>query len=376
MLPLATLTGLSVAVILVYPPTGALADAAAEAGPRGCVVSGDYETCLTDPEQVSNGHDTAIEDRLRQLTQSAGSGDVIRISEYTWTRPELARDLVAAKDRGVDVKVVLDGINKHDHNGGYTTLTDGGIPLTSCSHGSSCLGTHFSHNKLFLFDIGGVKQVAVTSTNLTTAQMALPNNMLKVSGDDKLYAFFLGYWNRLNAQSWTYDGDTWDDDDKVAAGSKSTYGYAYPRHSDNVLTVLNKVKECSGSHNRIMVAAALFTKPRVAIRDRLAALQDKLGCDVQVIVGDRDTESWVQAANSSGDLRNGKVSIFNSHNKLIMIDAKYGDEWQRAVWSGSHNLSGTSLRTNDETLAYVNDPRVEGRYAEYFDAMMARATGT
>ncbi|ADD45340.1 phospholipase D-like domain-containing protein [Stackebrandtia nassauensis] len=366
-----------VAAGTVGATTYAQADASTRAG--GCTASGAYEVCFNDP---AGGSDPLIETRLRELTRSAESGDSIRVSLYTWTRAELANDLVAAKKRGVDVKVVLDGHNKTDGNAGYTVLRDGGVPVTSCSD-NGCIGSNVNHNKLYLFNIDGVKQSVLSSANLSTAQTGWYNNLIRIT-DSGLYDYYQGYWNRMNAQSWTYDGVTWHDDDKVGYGSSTaTKAYVYPRGTDNVLGVLGNVTKCStdgngdgNSDRKIWVAQSLFTQARESVRNKLADLQD-MGCDVRIVVADGTTEKWVQSSNSGGNLSDAKVgTVTNTHNKLILIDAYYAGKWQDVVFTGSHNLTGTSLDTNDEALVRVTDYFVFKEYRVYFDKLFGLASGT
>lgn len=369
---LSALALLATGAVLV-PSVTASAEESVEprAIPQGCSVHGDIEVCLSDPTAASDGRDRLIENRLRELTQSAREGDTIRVAMYTWTRPALGDDLAAAVERGVDVKVVLDGINKADNNDGYQSL-NGRVPLTNCD--PACLGTNINHTKYFLFDLGGVKSVVVTSSNMTTAQTELFNNLLKVDNDAKMYAFYLGFWERMNAQSWTHDGVTWDDADKTAVGDSGAGGYVYPRKGDNMLWMLDSITECSAdgdgdgdADNTVWVAASLFTSPRVAIRDKLNDLEG-MGCDVRVIVENTDTEGWVE----DGGLSASKVvTVAKSHNKLFIVDAKYLGAWDEVVFSGSHNLTGTSLETNDEVMLRVSDPAVTKLYQDYHAGMMA-----
>lgn len=345
------------------------------AGPQGCTVHGDYEVCLLDPTQSDDGQDLTIENRLLELVDSAEEGDSIRVSLYTWTRTELAEALVAAHDDGVDVRIVLDGINEADQNDAWMVLSASDIPLTSCQP-ASCLGTNINHTKLFLFDIAGVQSTVVSSSNMTTTQSTLHNNLLKVDGDEALYDFMEGYWNRMEAQSWTHDGVTWGDEDKHLEGDLETAGYVYPRESDDMLWMLESVTACREGNDQVWVAASLWTSPREAVRDRLAEMQDDLGCDVKVVAPDQETMEWVQQPNSGGQLDSDKVGYLESnHNKLFLINAEYLGEWQEVVFTGSHNLTGTSVATNDEATVRVADADVAAVYGEYFDAMFDIAGG-
>src|SRR5690606_10625230 len=133
----------------------------AETSPRpaaaswaGCQTQGNFETCHTDPPG-SGGEDTTIVDRLGQLVRSTNAGDTIRIAMFTWSRKRLATDVIEAKKRGVDVRVVF------DQKGGGAEPAEmmkaEGVPVTVCVN--SCLGDKINHNKFFLFDIGGQRSV-------------------------------------------------------------------------------------------------------------------------------------------------------------------------------------------------------------------------
>src|SRR5690606_27816187 len=107
---------LSVTLIasVLLPMESAMPANGAETSPRpaaaswsGCQTQGNFETCHTDPPG-SGGEDTTIVDRLGQLVQSTNAGDTIRIAMFTWSRKRLATDVIEAKKRGVDVRVVFD----------------------------------------------------------------------------------------------------------------------------------------------------------------------------------------------------------------------------------------------------------------------------
>ena len=353
--------GLGVAALATAGVTTAR-PAAADAGTlSGCHDDGKhYEVCFTDPR-----HDKGkvIEHRLGRLVDSAHRGDTIRIALFKFNRKPLAKKVAAANDRGVNVKLVLDA-GQVKGTPGYQTLKSRGVPMTLCTTGGgSCLGTHINHNKFFLFDIDGHKSVAQTSFNVANGSLKLYNNMVRVTGDAKLYDFYLAYWQRLHDKTWR----GWTNDDRHRKGSLATKAYVFPRKTgDPVLGVLRNVTDCREHDAKIYLAESIFDHTRPAVRHRLAVLHEKKKCNVKVVVQQAEDEQWVQAPTGGYDLPNAKVRHIKLHHKFIVIDAKYNGHWQRVVFTGSHNLNKRSLRSNDEAMLRVRNPFVYQQFRRHF----------
>ena len=352
--------GLAVATLAAVGATTARPAAADASTLSGCHDDGNhYEVCFTDP---GNDKGKVIENRLGQLADATHDGDTIRIALYTWNRTPLAKKIANAHDRGVDVRLVLD--EKVQGHAAYALLKKRHVPMTLCTTGKgSCLSTHINHNKFFLFDIDGHKSVAQTSFNETKNQLGKYNNMIRVTGDAKLYAYYLAYWQRLHDKKW--HGWT-SNDDRHRKGSLGTKAYVFPRKTgDPVAGVLGNVTACRSGDAKIYVAESIFN--RSAVKHRLAYLHTKLGCNVKVVVQQKADEEWVQKPTSDGyNLPNAKVRRIMLHHKFIIIDAKYNGSWQRVVLTGSHNLNTNSLRHNDEALLRVRNPFVYTQYHQHF----------
>ncbi|WP_277209759.1 phospholipase D-like domain-containing protein [Isoptericola croceus] len=349
-------TTLALALAFTTPPPEALADS-------GCSRSGAYETCFTDPPP--GGEDRTIVHRLRELVSSTKRGDKIRVSMYLWNQTGIARDLVEAKDRGVNVQVVVDDAAEPERP--YKILQAGGVPVRVCVDG--CLGDKINHTKFFLLEIGPDRYVAQTSSNLTDSMLKRTNDLVIVKNNASIYEFYLGYWNRMRGGSWTHAGDTWSNSDRTATGSR-VKAYAFPRTDFDVyLAILRNVTECRDGDKKIWVTASLFTGPREEVRNRLAYMEDVMGCNVKVLVRKQDHELWAQVNTSGGyNLNNSKVRrVPNLHNKILIIDAKYNGRWQETVITGSHNLTSPSLLRNEEAMLRIEDSFVFKRYRSYFD---------
>ena len=311
--------------------------------------------------------DTAIEAKLIELFGKAVPGSSIRVSLYHWSRVDIANALIAAKQKGVDVQVVLDGTNEDEMGVEWkavTLLRDGlgAANVTECHDDgkfSACIGDGINHNKYFLFSelSDGSKNVVVqSSANLTTTQLRKHNNMVVIRDDAALYAAYAAYWDDLHAQKQnldyyhSVDGDT------------GTKVYFYPRASgDTILSILGNVECTPGT---IRVGMAFFTDARLEIAQKLAALRGA-GCDVAVILHDDAPDpgdkvlSTLKGAGVGVTLYPEGPNGEGLHSKYLIIHARYaGVDDKRFVWTGSHNYTGPALDANDETLLRLDDPGI------------------
>lgn len=345
----------------------------AEAETPGCVTKGRYRVCTTDPHQAPGGQDFTIVEELQRQIDAAEPGGSIRIAMYLWTLKRVAYDLVDAHDRGVDVEAVI-GTNDDNPDGNDTVigiLRDGGIPVTECFDG--CLPNRDGerrgamHNKFLLIDDATGTTVSQTSTNLTGGQVELHQNLLTTTDDDTLHQYYLDYWKRLAAKSWTVDGDTWTNADRSRKGDHDlSKAYVYPVDSgDPVTGVLNNVDDCRTEDDRIWVTHSIAE--RTGVRNRLIELHNA-GCDVKVVTAKVDDERFMQAeVPGLGRLSTAKVkSHQGTHNKFMIIDAKYAGEWRKLVVTGSHNLSYNSLQNANDVMLRIIHNGVTNEYIEYF----------
>lgn len=337
-----------------------------------CTEVSSYTVCTTRPWERADGIDTSIVDEIsRRIDTTSGRG-TIRVAMYTWKLTGLAEDLVEARERGADVRVVigLDGSDPGSADAVRKVLADGDVDTVVCEDG--CLPnadgqlTGAMHNKFFIVEDAGRTTVMQSSSNLTTVQLRHAQNMVVSRDDVALYRYYLEYWNRLAAKDW----GGWTDADKAARGDKDlSKAYVFPRHTgDSVVATLNNVTACRDGDDRVWVTASGVG--RTAVRARLIELQE-LGCDVKVVVGDPDDEKWMQQpVPGVGQLKAGKVVTFDlNHNKLVIVDAEYAGQWRKTVFAGSHNLSVNALRNSNDVMLRLINARVVNVYIGYFRSM-------
>lgn len=361
-----------IATLLLTAAIQALGGVRAQAATPGCATTGRYLVCATNPETAEAGRDYAVIDEIRRQILASKPGGAIRIAMYKMTIHRIAHDLVDARKRGVDVKAVL-GTNDHhpDRNEAVIRiLRAGGVPVTVCV--DSCLPNRNGdrrgamHNKFIIISGGGTKTVTQTSSNLTGSQAGWHQNLLSIRGDEAMYRHYLGYWNRLAAKSWTVGGDTWANADRARPGDHDrSVAYVFPVVSgDPLKAILDDVTDCRTGADRIRVSHGVTQ--RTAVRDRLIELHNA-GCDVKVAAATAADEKFMQArVPGLGRLDPDKVKRHRgTHNKFVVIDAKYRGQWRELVVTGSHNMNYNGLKNaNDVMIRLVHTGVAE----EYFTA--------
>ncbi|MFV0131988.1 phospholipase D-like domain-containing protein [Streptomyces sp. HMX87] len=338
----------------------------------------------------------AIRAQVRSVIANADSGSVIRLAMYHFWDDAIATDLVAAKNRGVSVRVVLDH-STLDYPASYNTLRAGLGTSTSasswvalCSAGSSCLGpagTGINHNKFLLASSvagGTLKNVVVQLTsNLTPSNYSRYwNSSLTVAQNTGLYDGYVAYFTRLPAENranWSY-----------TYGNAGDYKYYFfPRagagaSTDTVVNALDNVtcrwSDSAGSH-RTTIRAAMLKITRQAVADKLRALAGA-GCRVDLVYSETDSGTW-NALHGVANITNRCYQHDHDadsstprrivHSKNWLIDGMYAGEVRKVMWTGSHNWSGPALRNNDETMLRVTTASVYSAFEANFQAVRAAA---
>ena len=356
--------------------------------------------------------DSAAQSRIRDhvvdLIQGAAEGSDITVGLYTITDDTVAAELVAAKNRGVHVKVILDHASVTVDGGEYQTLANGlgtdrgqSSWVFACPAGRGCLGTRvlpndadgpINHNKFFLFSsTGGASNVVVqTSANMTSVQRTdLFNNAVTIV-DSGLYDIYQTYWADLLKYGTSSSGLSNYYKTPSSGGYKA---YFFPRKeasgsdynnnaaTDTVKLILDNVS-CSGG-TEIRMAANLFTRKEVA--SKLVSLVNG-GCKVYLAF-DGNSGSMGKTVESivSGKLTK-RVQCYENrssgnkvglHSKYFLISGTYdGKSNQKLLWTGSHNYTYPALRANDETLLKINNSTLYSQFKENHDYLMSYCEGS
>ncbi len=171
----ALLSALAVALVALPRPAGA------EAGQFSRHAA--YEVCFT-PRQD-------CEDLIANLILRARSE--VLVQAYSFTSKRIAGTLAAVRRRGIVVRVILDGSNRHDPFSVAGILAEAGIPVLIDDQ------VAIAHNKVIVVDRTAV---LTGSANFTpSAQHRNAENVLLVQGDRKLAAAYVVNWEFRAAQA-------------------------------------------------------------------------------------------------------------------------------------------------------------------------------
>jgi hypothetical protein len=338
----------------------------------GCVRTGQYTVCRTDPQGTK---DTAIVAEVVRQIDAAGKGDKVRAAVYQWTmQPPIAPvadAMIAARERGADVRAVVGRrSDRPDMNDPVIErLKHADIDVHQCDDG--CLpnarGTRNGpdHNRFFLVEQGGAPTVMVTSFSFTRSHLTQAHNLLGVHGDRELFHFYEEFWNRLHGEDW----QGWSRSDKGVTGPLAR-SWVFPRVDDPVVQQLKALTGCEAG-DRVLVGHANFQTNRPAVREQLDRIQ-RLGCQVRVIVHDIDSNdpSWIEDALGR---RNVRVHE-DLRSKFIVAEAQFGERHRSMVWTGTHNLTGNAMKHADDNLLRVADEGVANLYIQFFQQLWSGAS--
>jgi len=120
----------------------------------------------------------------------------LRVQAYSFTSAPIASAIKRAKERGVDVKVILDKSQVSQKYSGATYLRNAGIDVVIDTKPA------IAHNKVMIFD---GEAVFTGSFNFTkAAQQRNAENGMLVRGDDALTKAYLANWGKRYSVSSRY----------------------------------------------------------------------------------------------------------------------------------------------------------------------------
>lgn len=334
------------------------------------------------------GQDTAQLTNMIRLIDGAPAGSDIRIALYSITANIVYHAIERAVDRGVHVYAVHNGEDRKSTDDSPAALADLlGANHHWCDHGSAslsygggCLSNSFTglmHAKYMLFsqttDSGGTPRQWVSwfgSPNMTYGSGAnLFNNSFTVYADKTLYD---GFYNELWLPMW--QEKTYPNNDFYVAsaprgyfgsGASNTQVYASPEQNTDL--VVNRLSYVDPDDTcRVRVMEASINDTRSAVVDSLISLH-RSGCHTWVDVGAIGSQSLSKFKAAGIPVHKSPV-----HDKAIIVYSRYaGSSADRTlVFTGSHNLTRSALRYNDEILVKVEDsqPMYDAFYHHFNDA--------
>ncbi|GAA2425049.1 phospholipase D-like domain-containing protein [Streptomyces macrosporus] len=374
-------TALLLGALLMPAGTATAAEEAAAPVATGAV--------FNDPRGTT-AEKNAVKNHIIGAINATESGRTIRAALYALTDQDYADALIAAHDRGIQVRVVLDSTYA-DRPAAQSVRaalggdTSGGSWVRVCTAGRACIAdapadvNPINHNKFFTFSrigsAGEAEDVVIqTSANQTSLNVEKYwNNAYTVVGNTDLYSAYVAYFNDLAAMQ--KDGDYFRQG-KVGAAKY----YFFPQATgDLVVDVLDNVT-CTGNtsvgsdSHKTVIRVGAFALHRDAVARKLRALADQ-DCWVEVVYADSNDVGIMQGHPRLKLYRLNTADGYLVHSKYLTIEGNYaGHPDTKWTFTGSHNLDHSSLRENDEALLRLEGAAPHDAYRRNFLDMRAAAT--
>jgi phosphatidylserine/phosphatidylglycerophosphate/cardiolipin synthase-like enzyme len=308
-----------------------------------------------------------LEEALLEFIGRAGPGDALRGALYEFQYPASLDAFRAARDRGVDVRLVVDAKPNSDDAPRRRNLEAiaaaniGGLVIERTANKS-----YIAHNKFILLVRSGQPVAVWTgSTNLTDGGIFGHSNVGHVVRDPAVAARFLEFWNELAADPARPALSTWTELAALPAGPKPPTGTTVvfsPRKSLDALQwyadLMDRARKSVFFTAAFGVSAplrAVLAVDRPYLRYGLLEREDDT---IELLKRDRDNVFAV-GARISDDLLGGwareRLTGLNTHvryihTKFMLIDPLSSDP---IVVAGSANFSDASTRQNDENMLVI-----------------------
>lgn len=347
-----------------------------------------------------NSFDKSLEVETIKMIDAAKADSQVRVSIYAIERQPVADALVAAKERGVDVRVLGERCHMKGEDWICPTGDSELLPVQKdltnrlgaertlwCWKG--CLRNDYeNHDKFWLFSAlsdGRTNVVAQSSHNMVKNSFAQHNDMLVSAGDTAIYNAYLGAWNRMWQVESAGGAESWTD---TNGGYESGHGgtvesWFYPRASagDDVLADRIRAVPCA-SAGRIRIAMASWRADRPLVEE---ALSDRArnGCRIEVVIsaGAEDGAKFlpplgvqVYVLPGGGCARDPQAPMMDAtpgyqcsnylHSKYVLLEwTGAGGTAERHVYTGSTNLYAPVLTGTDESSLHIANAAIYDAYA-------------
>ena len=318
-----------------------------------------WEVYFTDPLTVNDPAQwqNSVEGRLIEKINAAQGS--IHIAAFEFGLTPVAEALIAAKQRGLDVRWITDDENGIEADGEpdrgqFEMLQDAGIEVTSDSRSA------LMHNKFIIFDY---QTVWTGSTNLTESSVFQQNNNVIVVHSPDLAAIYEREFDEMwNGEFGPKSPSTAD---QQAALVNEAVIKVYFSPEDDVLNRIIPI--VAGAQSNIRFLAFSFTDYPLAktMIDRSAAGVDVAG--VYENTGSETEGAELRTFFCAGvPVRQDGNPRF-LHHKLIIVD-------NRLVITGSFNFSNNATDNNDENVIIIDNPEIAALYMQEFGRVWSIAT--
>jgi phosphatidylserine/phosphatidylglycerophosphate/cardiolipin synthase-like enzyme len=309
---------------------------------------------LNDPAQWQN----SIEGVLIQKINAAQNA--IHIAAFEFNLTPVAEALIAARQRGLDIRWVTDDeygleADKEPDRGQFAALQNGGIEVRSDDRSA------LMHNKFIIFDY---QTVWTGSTNLTQNGIYKQENNVVVLHSPEVAAMyereFQEMWDgqfgpqspsQLGEQSVNVNGtQIW----VVFTSEDAALEQA-------IIPIVNfaqsSIRFLAFSFTDFPLANAMIERALNGVN--VAGVYEKVGSDTDAAEFDTLACAGILVR------RDGNPTFM--HNKVIIVD-------ERFVITGSLNFSTSAEENNDENVIILDNPQIASLYIQEFDRIWAQGT--
>jgi phosphatidylserine/phosphatidylglycerophosphate/cardiolipin synthase-like enzyme len=321
--------------------------------------NGTWEVYFTDPVNMKdpNQWQNSVEGKLIEKINAAQSS--IHIVSFEFDLTPVAEALVAAHNRGVDVRWVTDdehGIEADEEPGGgqFATLQAAGIEVRADTRSA------LMHNKFWLFD----GQTAWTgSTNITASSVFQQNNNAIVIHSPEVVAIYEREFQEMWDGQFGPRSPSTADQQTVVVNGTPIQIYFSPE--DKVLDHIIPIVANAQSNIRFLAFSFTDYPLAKAMIDRAAVGVDVAG--VYEKVGSETEGAELKTFYCAGvPVRQDGNPRF-LHHKLIIVD-------NHIVISGSFNFSSNATENNDENVIIIDNAEIANLYMQEFGKIWGIAT--
>jgi len=317
-----------------------------------------WQVYFTDPATINDPENLAgsIPEKLIALIDSAQQS--IHIASFEFNLTPVAEALIAAHERGVDVRWVTDDehgleADEEDDHGQFEMLEHAGIEVKDDQRGA------LMHNKFWIFD-GHTTWTG--STNITQNGNFRNNNNVMVIQSTRVAEIYEREWQEMWAGEFgPRSSSTVGEQSATVNGTPIQVLFAA---EDVVMSLLVPMVNEAQSSIRIMAFSFTYDDLGAAVLARSEA-----GVDVMAIFEKRGSEteySELPHLYCAGvpARQDGNKGTF--HHKVFIID-------EQTVVTGSLNFSNNANESNDENVVIISNTDVASLYLTEFDRRWAEA---
>lgn len=318
-----------------------------------------WEVYFTDPVHVNDpaNWQASVEGRLIEKINAAQTS--IHIASFEFGLTPVAEALLAAKQRGVDVRWVTDdesGLEADEEpgRGQFAMLQNAGIEVRSDDRSA------LMHNKFWIFD---GQTVWTGSTNITESGIFKQDNNVIVIQSPELAAIY----EREFQEMWNGEfGPTSTSQLGNQAVKINDSGIAVIFTSEDPALEQAIIPLVSSATKSIRFLAFSFTDYPLA---EAMIKRSQSGVDVAGVferfASDTDAAELDTLFCGQVPVRQDGNSSF-MHNKVIVVDERY-------VITGSLNYSTNAEESNDENVIIVDHPEIARLYMQEFERIWSIA---